>query len=105
MALWRARMLHHFVLLRLKADITPQQTDAFINEAREVLGPIQGVQNLRVGFGLGVKSERSYPIALIMDFEDEAALEAYQVHPEHQRFVKEIVGPIQDDKQVYDYLC
>ena len=98
-------MLHHFVLLRLKADLTPQQTDAFINEAREVLGPIPGVQNLRVGSGLGVKSERSHPIALIMDFEDEAALEAYQVHPQHQRFVKEIVGPIQDDKQVYDYRC
>ena len=96
-------MLHHFVLLRLKADITPQQTDAFIDKAREVLGPIPGVQNLRVGFGIGMKSERSHPIALIMDFEDETALEAYQVHPEHQRFVKEIVGPILDDKQVYDY--
>ena len=48
---------------------------------------------------------RDHPIALIMDFEDESALESYQVHPEHQRFVAEIVGPLQDDKKVYDYRC
>ena len=77
----------------------------FSPDAKNILGPIPGVQNLRVGRGLGVKSEKLHPIALVMEFEDDAALEAYQVHPDHQRFVKDVVGPIQDDKQVYDYRC
>ena len=96
-------MIHHIVLLRLKPEISAEETDAFVKEARRVLGPIPGVRDLRVGRGLGVKAEAAHPIALLMDFADDEALEAYQVHPEHQRFVHEIVGPIQDDKQVYDY--
>jgi hypothetical protein len=55
------------------------------------------------GRGLGKKAEVSYPYALVMEFEDEAALETYQVHPDHQRFVREVVDPIQDDKKVFDY--
>jgi len=98
-------MICHVVLIRLKPEISPADTAAFIARAKETLAPIPGVRNLRVGEGLGVKAERSYPIALVMDFDDEVALEGYQVHPEHQRFVREIVGPIQDDKQVYDYRC
>jgi len=98
-------MICHVVLIRLKADVSPEATDVFLAEAKSILGPIPGVQNLRVGRGLGVKSEKLYPIALVMEFEDDAALDGYQVHPERQRFVKDVVGPIQDDKQVYDYRC
>ena len=98
-------MICHIVLIRLKPEITPERTRAFIEEASAVLGPIPGVKNLRVGSGLGVKADVSHPVALVMDFDDDDALEAYQVHPEHRRFVEEIVGPIQDDKQVYDYRC
>jgi len=96
-------MIHHIVLIRLKADTGADERTEFIARAKQVLSPIPGVQNLRVGEGLGQRAEVSYPVALIMDFEDDQALAAYQIHPEHQRFVNEIVGPIQDDKQVYDY--
>lgn len=98
-------MICHLVLIRLKPEISENDAKAFMAEAGRILGPIPGVMNLRVGRGLGVKAEVAHPIALIMEFEDEAALEGYQVHPEHQRFVRDVVGPIQDDKQVYDYLC
>jgi len=98
-------MICHLVLIRLKGEVSPEDTDAFMAEARRILEPIPGVRNLRVGTGLGVKAEVSHPVALVMEFDDEAALEGYQVHPEHQRFVREVVGPIQDDKQVYDYRC
>lgn len=98
-------MICHLVLIRLKDDVSAEGADAFMAEADRILAPIPGVRNLRVGRGLGVKAEVSHPIALVMEFEDEAALDGYQVHPEHQRFVREVVGPIQDDKQVYDYRC
>lgn len=98
-------MICHVVLIRLKPEISPADAAAFVTQAKKTLAPIPGVRNLRIGEGLGVKAERSYPFALVMEFDDDAALEAYQVHPEHQRFVHEIVGPVQDDKQVYDYRC
>lgn len=97
-------MICHIVLIRLKPDVSDDDAAAFMETAKAILGPIPGVRNLRVGRGLGVKAEKSHPIALIMEFGDDAALEGYQVHPEHQRFVRDIVGPIQDDKQVYDYI-
>ena len=97
-------MISHVVLIRLKSDVDPPTAERFLGEAREVLGPIPGVRNLRVGRGMGIKADVDYPYGLVMEFEDEAALEAYQVHPEHQRFVKEILGPIGDDKKVFDYV-
>ena len=98
-------MICHVVLIRLKESVLEPEAERFLEDARRVLGSVPGVQNLRVGKGLGVKAEIEHPYALVMEFPDEAALEAYQVHPEHQRFVREIVGPIQDDKRVYDYRC
>ena len=98
-------MICHVVLIRLKPEVSEGGAREFLAQAKAVLGPIPFVRNLRVGRGLGVKSEVDHPFALVMEFEDEAALEGYQVHPEHRRFVEEIVGPIQDDKKVFDYLC
>lgn len=96
-------MICHVVLIRLKAEVKDSEAEQFMLEARKVLSPIPGVQNFRAGKGLGVKSEVDYPFCLVMEFEDESTLSGYQDHPEHQRFVKEILGPIGDDKQVYDY--
>lgn len=96
-------MICHVVLIRLRNEESPEQGDRLVERARDMLAPIPGVRNLRVGRGLGNKAERSYPYALVMEFEDDEALEAYQVHPAHVRFVREVVDPIQDDKLVYDY--
>ncbi|MGH9333885.1 MAG: Dabb family protein [Vicinamibacteria bacterium] len=96
-------MICHVVLIRLKEGAGDSEGTKLLEQARRLLGPIPAVRNLRLGRGLGKKAEVSYPYALIMDFEDEAALEAYQVHPDHQRFVSEVVDRIQDDKKVFDY--
>lgn len=98
-------MLSHIVLIRLKDTVSERQTEEFLETARAMLGSIPAVRKLRVGRGLGVKAETDHPLALLMEFEDEKALESYQVHPSHRRFVEEVVGPIQDEKKVYDYAC
>ena len=96
-------MIYHIVLIRLKPEVNDRARDAFMKKAEQILGPIPGVRNLRVGSGLGLKAEREHPVALFMEFDDEATLAGYQVHPEHERFVSDVVGPIQEDKKVYDY--
>jgi hypothetical protein len=98
-------MICHVVLIRLKRGLGEEGETRLLQRARELLGPIPVVRNLRVGKGLAKKDERDYPFALLMEFDDEVALEAYQVHPRHQEFVKDVVGPMQEDKKVFDYRC
>jgi hypothetical protein len=98
-------MIHHVVLIRLKKGLGERDGAKLLERARELLEPISVVRHLRLGRGLGKKAEVDFPYALIMDFDDETALEAYQVHPDHQRFVREVVDPVQDEKKVFDYRC
>jgi hypothetical protein len=96
-------MICHVVLIRLHAGLGTEREERFLAQAREVLGPIPGVRNLRVGRNLLPAS--THPFALVMEFLDEAALQSYQVHPEHQRFLAEIIGPLVEHKQVLDYVA
>ncbi len=93
-------MICHVVLIRLKQEET-EKHQWVLDQAREILTTVPGVKNLRVGEG--IKADTTHPIGLVMDFDDEVALQAYQVHPAHRRFVEEIIGPVLDDKKVYDY--
>jgi hypothetical protein len=96
-------MIHHVVLFRLKPGLGDDAGAELFEKATKLLAPIPGVQNFRVGKGLGKKAEADFPYALIMDFADEDALQGYQVHPDHLRFVKEAADPVQDEKKVFDY--
>lgn len=98
-------MICHVVLIRLKNGLGDAAGAELLEQARKLLAPIPGVRNLRLGRGLGKKAEVDYPYAVVMEFDDENALQGYQVHPDHQRFVREVVDPIQDDKRVFDYWC
>ncbi len=98
-------MICHVVLIRLKPGLGEAEGAKLLEGARKLLSPIPGVHDLRLGRGLGKKAEVDYPFALVMEFEDADSLQAYQVHPDHQRFVREVVDPIQDDKKVFDYWC
>ena len=94
-------MICHVVLIRLRGDLGREREERFLDQARETLGPIPGVRELRVG--RSIRTGDAHPFALVMDFADEQALESYQVHSEHRRFLSDIIGPIVEDKQVLDY--
>ena len=94
-------MICHVVLIRLKPALREEEVDAFLQRARDLLGPIPGVHNLHVG--RTVREDATHPLALVMEFDDQATLAAYQVHPEHQSFLADIIGPIIEDKLILDY--
>lgn len=91
-------MICHIVLIRLRNE---EKADWILRQAREVLGSIAGVHHLRTGKAF--RADTSHPICLVMEFDDERALEAYQVHPDHVRFRDHILGPLVEDKVVSDY--
>ena len=94
------RMIHHVVMLRLVGGLPEEEVEHFLSQAREILTPIPGVKNFEIGHNI---REDNHPLALLMDFDSEEALETYQVHPEHQRFLTQVIGPIIAEKMVVDF--
>jgi hypothetical protein len=95
-------MICHLVLYQVKPELSEESQNQLIAQALEKLAVLPGVKNLRAGKSIK-GPEKGYVVALVMDFEDEAALEVYRVHPDHQKFVKEIAGPLVDHILRFDF--
>jgi len=95
-------MICHIVLYKMKSGTTEADERSLMDRARRELAKLPGVMNLRVGKSIEA-SAQGYSIALVMDFQDEAALEAYRVHPEHQHFVKNVAGPVVSEIWRFDF--
>ena len=96
--------IEHIVFLWLKEPGNSNAQDTII-KANQALKTIPGVIALRTG--KAVPSQRrivdsSFDVALIISLIDQAALDAYLVHPLHQRLVDEIMKPLVDKVRVYD---
>lgn len=93
-------MLTHIVFFRLKDAATN------IEKVKEGLlnldGKIQQLRHLEVGVDV-VRSERSYDLALVTKFDSLEDMQAYQVHPAHQEFVKDILAPVKESVVAVDY--
>jgi len=92
----------HIVLYQMKKGLSEQDENKLVHLALNKLAALPGVKNLRAGRTIK-DPEKGYSVALVMDFEDEAALESYRVNPDHQKFVKEIAGPMVDEILRFDF--
>lgn len=79
-------MIKHLVLFRFREDAGSAAIDAIIAGLNGLPALIADIRSFQVGRDI-LRSERSYDLALVSDFVDLAALERYQVHPEHQKVV------------------
>ena len=86
-------MICHVVFYKMKSGTTEADERRLMDRARQELAKLPGVMNLRVGKSIET-SAQGYSIALVMDFQDEAALQTYHTDPEHQHFVKNVAGPV-----------
>lgn len=97
-------MIRHIVLFRLSAtDDTQRRDDAHgIAERLEALEmQIPGIQSIAVNRDLGLVAGH-WDVALVSEHDDNAALEAYQVHPAHVE-VATWIGTVVSDRAVVDY--
>ncbi|MBW5445038.1 Dabb family protein [Cohnella sp. CFH 77786] len=79
-------MITHIVLFKLK-DRSPENIERTAQVLRDMEGKIEELLFIEVGIDV-VHSERSYDIALTTRFESLEALQAYQVHPVHQKVIE-----------------
>ena len=100
-----AERVTHVVLVWLK---TPGNAAARtkIIETSKTFATIPGV--VRVTSGTALPSTRpvvdsSYDVAVVMTFEDEAALRAYDGHPTHKKAVEEVLRPLAGKILIYDF--
>jgi Stress responsive A/B Barrel Domain len=74
-------MLTHIVCFKYKPDVPSSAREDHRSRLRG-LHAIDGVIKLTVGADI-VGSPRSYDTALIVEFRDRGALDAYQTNPQH----------------------
>ena len=99
-----AVMITHVVVFWLDKPYG-ENREQLLAAAKE-LAKIPGAANFRAG--TAVSSARgavddSFAVAISMDFENQAAADAYQTHPDHVKFVQESVKPFVRRFVVYDY--
>lgn len=79
--------IRHMAVFTLKSAPDSDKTQAFLREGAEILSAIPGVDHFEVLDQVSGKCEFQY--AFCMEFADQAAYDAYNVHPDHQAFVAE----------------
>ena len=81
-------MFVHSVYFWLRDDLSPAARTTFADGVRS-LTTIESVERGFLGTPAGTSREiidQSYSYALVLFFADQAAHDAYQVHPVHDRF-------------------
>ncbi|WP_435921746.1 Dabb family protein [Paenibacillus sp. DYY-L-2] len=93
-------MIKHIVFFKLK-DTSPENLEKTAGVLRGLKGKVEQLRELEVGIDV-IRSARSYDIALVATFESLADLDAYQVHPEHQKVI-EYMNQVRESSVAVDF--
>lgn len=86
-------MIRHIVLVKFNDTVTPADVDDIFAELHEIKDQVPGVLSITSGRSESPeKIERGYTHGFVVDFTDWAALEAYQVHPDHKKLGARLVA-------------
>jgi hypothetical protein len=84
----------------------PDAADQMLAGCHRYLKDIPGVLHFHAGKMVGSPRpvvEKSYQVALNLIFQDKAAQDAYQVHPQHVAFVEKVFKPLGKKVVIYDF--
>ena len=77
-------MLIHIVVWKYKNDLPEGDREEHLRMLKELPSKIPNIERFEVGTDI-LQLDRSYDTGLTSAFADRKALEAYTVHPEHQK--------------------
>lgn len=98
-------MLRHIVMWKLKENAEGASRAENAEKLKAKLETCRSIVKGQGHFEVGTAQPGfacTYDVVLVSDFDDDAALEAYQVHPKHQA-LKDFVAAIREDRQCVDY--
>ena len=90
-------MIQHIVLLKWKPGTTDAQIDAAFGEAQQLVDGIESVERVSLGRNRG-EDDHGFTHALTVKLSDDDALTAYLHHPARERYVREVLGPIEEER-------
>ena len=101
-----SRLIRHIVMWKLKESAegatreqNAQTMRALLENCRDVAA---GTREFEVGIA-APGEESTYDVVLVSTFDDAAALNAYQVHPEHDKATA-FIGKVRETRQCVDYI-
>ena len=89
-------MIRHIVLLRFRADVSTDQRNVIYADLAALKSVVPGM--LAMSYGPNVSPEgkdMGFADGFSMDFVDEAARDAYLVHPDHQAAGSRLVAALE----------
>ncbi|CAL8474068.1 Dabb family protein [Caballeronia sp. S22] len=98
-------MVRHIVMWKLKENAEGASRAENAEKLKAKLETCRSIVKGQGHFEVGTAQPGfacTYDVVLVSDFDDHAALEAYQVHPKHQA-LKDFVAAIREDRQCVDY--
>ena len=95
-------MIEHIVLFRWTGDASPEAINSAVAALSDMKGKIPAIVDLSCGADFS-ESGKGYTHGLVVRVKDQAALETYLAHPEHQRVVEKFINPILDEILALDY--
>jgi hypothetical protein len=100
-------VIRHIVMWKLKESAEGATRAENVAKFRTLLEGcrdlVPGTLHLEVGIA-GAGLDSTYDLVLVSDFADKTALDAYQVHPEHQK-VKDFAKLVVETRQCVDYVA
>jgi len=97
-------MFDRFVFVKLKEEWANEAGVAeVLAESRRVLPGIPGVVRSRGGAPADAHSGKGWDVCLVIGFETLEDIETYRVHPLHQKFLEEFLGPKVEAKRVWNF--
>lgn len=94
----------HQVYFWLKNPGSNADREKLIEGIKKYLTGIEVLQSYHIGVPAGTQRsvvDGSYDVSWLSIFKDKAGHDAYQVHPDHQKFV-DVCGPLFEKVVVYD---
>jgi hypothetical protein len=86
-------VLTHIVLITASDDATDEQVEAMVAGLRGLPDRIDEIRSYEVGRDLGL-AEGNATVAIRATFASPDDLQAYVVHPAHQKVVTELIRPV-----------
>jgi acyl-CoA-binding protein len=95
------KMIKHVVMWKFKADVTEDDQQEMKRQLEALMGVVPSLLKIEVGLDIAGKPA-SMDMVLCTEFQSLEDLQAYAVHPAHQKVVA-FVKPLVAERAVVDY--
>jgi Stress responsive A/B Barrel Domain len=90
-------VIQHIVLLKWQAGTTDAQVDDVFAQAEELVRRIDGVEQVTLGRNRGT-ADHGFTHAFIVSLSDDDALASYLNHPVRERYLTEVLSPVEEER-------